>query len=56
MTENVPDSRCDLALRKDPGGHLVEERLEEVMVGTVDDGHIHGGTAERTCREQATES
>ncbi len=38
VAQHVPDGGCDLALRKDPRGHLVQQWLEKVVVGAVDDG------------------
>jgi hypothetical protein len=40
--EDVPDREGDVARAHDGGRHLVEQRLEEVMVGAVDHGHVDG--------------
>jgi hypothetical protein len=37
-----PGSAGDVARAHDAGRHLVEQRLEEVMVGAVDHGHVDG--------------
>ena len=36
VAEDVADSRGDLPFREDAGRHLVEQGLEEVVVGAVD--------------------
>lgn len=37
-------------------GHLVQERLEGVMVGSVDHQHLNGGLSERASGFQARKS
>ena len=54
--QHVTDGRRDLALRKDAGGHLVQQRLEEVVVGPVDDGDPHRRPLQRPGREEAAEA
>ena len=53
--EDVADRRRDVALGKDPGGHLLEQRRKHVMVRSVDDRHVDLGPAERPGRKQAPE-
>ena len=56
VAEDVADGRCDLALREDPGGHLVEQGLEEVVVGPVDEGDPHRRPLEGPGGEEAAEA
>jgi len=42
--EDVPGRRGDVTLGEDARRHLVEQRLEQVMVGAVDHGHVHRST------------
>jgi hypothetical protein len=53
--QDVADGRRDVALGEDPGGHLVQQRLKEMMVRSVDDRHIDLSTAQCLRREQAPE-
>ena len=53
--QHVADGRRDLALREDAGGHLVEERLEEMVVGAVDEGDPHLGVLEGAGGEEPAE-
>jgi hypothetical protein len=46
----------DLALAEDPGGHLVEEGLEQVVARLRDHRDVHVGALERFRAEQATET
>src|SRR5919199_5161038 len=46
----------DLVRREGSGGHLVEQGVEDGMVGAVDDGHTHGRVAQgvgRVCAAKA---
>ncbi len=54
--QHVTDGRRDLPLREDPRGHLVQEGLEEVVVGPVDDGDPHRRPLQRACGEEAAEA
>ena len=36
-----PEHGRDLAGRENAGGHLVEERLEEMVIASVEEGHLH---------------
>ena len=56
VAEDVADSRGDLTFRKDSGGHLVEEWLEEMVIGAVDQGDPHRYPPEGLGGEQATEA
>ena len=55
-SHDVADRRRDLARREHPGRHLVQERLEEVVVATVDEGDVDGLAAEAPDREEAAEA
>ena len=55
VAQDVADRRCDLALREDPGRHLVEQWLEEVVVPPVDQRHPNRGTLEGTGGEEPAE-
>ena len=49
--------RCDLALGEDPGRHLVEQRLEEVVVDAVHQGDLGPAPRLSVARsEQAAET
>ena len=54
--QNSAQRRRDLPLREDPGGHLVEQRLEEVVVVPIDEGDPDRSTAQDLGREQAAEA
>ena len=41
MPQDVADRRGDLAFREDAGGHLVEQGLEQMVVGAIDHGDPH---------------
>jgi hypothetical protein len=43
VPEDVTDRRRDVALREDPRRKLVEQRLEQVMICTVDDSNLDIG-------------
>ena len=55
-TQHLADRRSDLAFGKDPGGHLIQQRLEQVVVGPVDEGDVHRDAPEELRREQTGES
>ena len=40
LAQHVPQRRRDLAGREDAGGHLVQQRLEEVVVPAVEQRHV----------------
>ena len=54
--KDVADRRGDLALREDARGHLVEQRLEQVVVDPVDQGHLDWGAPQEACGEEPTEA
>ena len=56
VAQDVPDRRRDVALGENPRCHLVQQRLEEMVVVAVDDGHVHGGVSQSPGREQTTEA
>jgi hypothetical protein len=56
VAEDVASRRRDLTLRQDVRRHLVEERLEEVMVGPVDDRHLDIRSPQGLGGEQAREA
>jgi len=45
-----------LASIEDAGDHLVEQRLEKVVIRTADDGHVDRRPAEKARREEAAEA
>ncbi len=54
--QDVAQGRRDVR-RGEPGrGHLVEERLEDVMVVVIDEGDADGGAAEGSRRGEAGET
>lgn len=46
----------DLAAGERAGGNLIEQRLEEVEIATVDDGDIEIGVGETLCEGEAAEA
>ena len=42
--------------REDPGGDLVEQRLEEVVVGAVDERDVDVGPTQELCGEEPAEA
>ena len=48
--------RGDLALRDDPGRHLVQQRLEQVVGGAGDQLDVDVGVLQLLCRVQTAES
>jgi hypothetical protein len=52
----VTQSRRDLTGRQQPGGGLVEQRLEEMVVSPVDEGDIDIFPAEQAGRRKAAET
>jgi hypothetical protein len=45
LAQGSADRRRDVSLGEHARRHLVEQRLEEVMVRAVDDRHVHWGNA-----------
>ena len=57
VAEHVPQRRRDLAGWQDAGRHLVEQRLEEVVVAPVEQGHLDPADApEEAARGQPAEA
>ena len=56
VAEDAPDGERDVRRRKHRGGHLVEKRLEQVVVLPVHHHHAHRGLRERLCRRDAAEA
>ena len=56
LLQQVAQRRRDLALGQDAGRALVEQRLEQVVRGPVDQGHVDRGLAQRPRREQPGET
>ena len=54
--QQVPQHRRDLTGGEDAGRHLVEERLEQVMVALVDEGDVDVGPRQHAGGGKATES
>ncbi len=50
------DRSGDVARIQPCGGHLVEQRLEQVVVAPVDEGDVHRRVGERSRRRQPAES
>ena len=46
----------DLGRRQAGHGHLVEQRLEQVVVSSIDKCHLHGLTCKRTSYRQAAKT
>ena len=55
LLENVPGRRGDVAGREDPRRHLVQQRLEEVMVRPVDERHLDRRPAQELRSEEPSE-
>src|SRR5690606_9561179 len=56
VPEDQPRGRRDLADGQDAGGHLVQQRLEEVVTGPGDQGYVHVRLLERARCGQPAES
>ena len=56
LAQDDPGRRGDLALGDDPGGHLVQQRLEQVMRGAGDQLDVDVGPLELLCRVESAES
>jgi hypothetical protein len=56
LAQYVPQRHRDLAGRKNSGAHLIQERLEEVVVASVDERHVDRHVAEEPARGKSTES
>ena len=54
--QHASDRRGDLALREDPGGDLVEQRLEEVVVVAVHQRHPDRAATQPARGEQPSEA
>jgi hypothetical protein len=54
--EDLADRRRHLALAQDPGGHLVQQRLEQVVRGAADERHISFCPSKGLGGEQPTEA
>jgi hypothetical protein len=55
-TKHVTDGWGDLAFGENPGGHLIEQRLEEVVIPPIQHGYRDGGTLEGASGEQTAET
>ncbi len=53
--QHVADGRGDLALREDARRHLVQQGLEEMVVGAIDERDANGLPLEGSHGEKATE-
>src|SRR5699024_11747538 len=56
VRHKLADGRCDLTLRQDTGRDLVQQWLEQVVVGAVDDSDRDVLALELLCREQTAET
>ena len=54
--QHAAQRRGDLALGEDAGRDLVEQRLEQVVVGAVDEGDLDRRASERLRRVEAAEA
>ena len=54
--QNAAQRGGDLAWGKRPGRHLVEERLKQMKIAAIDQGHVHGSAFEFLRGIQAGES
>ena len=54
--EQLPQRRGDLALGQDAGRALVQHRLEQVVLGPVDEGHLNRRPGEHPGGEQPREA
>src|SRR5680860_1256364 len=55
-TKDFPRWRGDRTFGEDPGGHLVEQRLKQVMVGLSDHRDIHRRVLQRLGGEEPAET
>jgi hypothetical protein len=55
-TKDFPRWRGDRTFGEDPGGHLVEQRLKQVMVGLGDHRDIHRCVLQRLGGEEPSET
>ena len=46
ILDHPAQRRRDQALAQQPGGHLVQQRLEQMMVGPVRNGYVHVGVSQ----------
>ena len=53
--QDPADGRSNIPRRQRCGGDLIQQGLEQVMVSSIDDGHIDRFALERTSRIQAAE-
>jgi hypothetical protein len=56
VAENVTDLQHDVALGKNPRRELMEQRLNQVMIRSVNDGDIDLGAPQRLRRRESSES
>jgi hypothetical protein len=56
VTHDPPDRGSNVARGKGGGGHLVEQRLEDVMVPPIEDGHATVRVSEHSARRQPGKS
>ena len=56
LAQDGADGLGDLRRRQAGRGHLVEQRLEEMVVAPVDDGDVGIGAGEAVCSAQAAET
>ena len=54
--EDAADRRGDVRGRQTGGRHLVEQRLEQMVVVAIDDGHLEAGVGQPLGRRQAREA
>jgi len=54
--EDATNRDGDVARIERGRSHLIEERLKQVMIAPIDQGHSHGCVRERPCRIEAAET
>jgi len=53
--KDLPQGRRYGTFGQDPGRHLVEQRLEHMVIGAVDEGDVHRRGSKELRSEQPTE-
>src|SRR6202035_249691 len=46
VSQNTPNRRANLTRRQHGGCHLVEQRLKQMMVGSINQQDLHGSVAQ----------
>ena len=56
VTRDAPNRHRDVARIERGGGHLIKQRLKQVMIPAIDQGHPHGCSCELARRVEAPET